>query len=264
MKLPDFSTEENLNDLRKTVGADYIDWSGASGWNPLDINDLLRKLVSAGEVELDIKDLTFAKDNTLELKGRKVIVYIRDQYKRYYDEGYKFRISSCDVLLNFQRDGRYFGRYVAKITIDNSFLVNILEGYGSRIVDTKTIEMKVCKRCLYHLNYKKYARTYSKDVIYTSFSLEEFFSIYPSNGVTQPIHTERTSPTNLYPSDFEKIAVELKTRHGYTCQECATSYRHDTEQIHVHHLNSNKGDNRLSNLMVLCKACHAKRHPHMR
>ena len=140
MKLPDFRDDREFNNLRNKVGAIYKDWIPA--WNSIDGNALLNELIKSGEVQLNFSDLTIAADCTLELQGRKIIVYIRDQYDKYAQkgDGYKFHISDCDILARFQSDGRYSGRYVAKISLDNRFSVNIIDMFR-----TLSIFFRRCK-----------------------------------------------------------------------------------------------------------------------
>ena len=70
-----------------------------------------------------------------------------------------------------------------------------------------------------------------------------------------------TSRDDGYPSDWEQISLEYRKRIGFICEDCG-EYAPDG---HVHHdiPVSRGGSSSESNLMLLCKDCHKRRHPHM-
>ena len=76
MKLPDFSKYVRLNQLRQQMGAELISWNSGGDWDPIDIDGLL---VTTG-IDIPPDEIEYAPDGTLEYEGRKVVVYIRDQY----------------------------------------------------------------------------------------------------------------------------------------------------------------------------------------
>lgn len=65
-----------------------------------------------------------------------------------------------------------------------------------------------------------------------------------------------------YPDDWRSVAANIQARDGYRCQYpgCET----DTSLV-VHHIVplSNEGDNSASNLITLCRPCHAWAHWHL-
>ena len=60
---------------------------------------------------------------------------------------------------------------------------------------------------------------------------------------------------------WQRKAEMLKKGYDYKCQDCM-AWRPGGSGLHVHHLNyNNVGDEKISDLRVLCSVCHAKYHP---
>jgi hypothetical protein len=64
-----------------------------------------------------------------------------------------------------------------------------------------------------------------------------------------------------YPENWAELSMAVKNRDGYCCCNCSSS-----SNLHVHHVVPliNGGTNHKTNLITLCKECHARLHPHMR
>ena len=65
-----------------------------------------------------------------------------------------------------------------------------------------------------------------------------------------------------YPDDWEDISLAYRQRVGFACEGCGTR----APDGHVHHVLpvSRGGGSEEANLIFLCRACHAREHPHMR
>jgi len=65
---------------------------------------------------------------------------------------------------------------------------------------------------------------------------------------------------------FEKYGLEfdsslkeqVRFRDGYKCKLCGCSQLENGRQLDVHHINYNKKNNKLDNLIALCSICHGK------
>ena len=138
----------------------------------------------------------------LNTKGRKVAVYIRDQYvpsDANREELCKFHVADCVTLQKMKRSNRY-ERYVVTTRTDGKFIVNFLVGNWYR--DKKEeVERRlyVCKNCLSRLNYNGYRRRgYSgQNAIRNYFDLRAFFKRYDSQITREPTHTDLTGPHSI-------------------------------------------------------------------
>lgn len=62
-----------------------------------------------------------------------------------------------------------------------------------------------------------------------------------------------------YPAEFNRVLRnQIRERDNQTCQICKCQ---DSEMdLDVHHIDSNKGNNQMNNLVALCRKCHIKLH----
>ena len=273
MKLPDFSRHVGLNQLLQQMGAELIPWKSGGDWEPIDIDGML---VTTG-IEISPDEIEYAPDGTLEYEGRKVVVYIRDQYNREQDvlDSYelidpehlcRFHVADCPTLKSMRSQNRY-ERYVVATRTYGKFTVNFLD--GGRLIE-KGVECRlyVCKNCLHKLNYKNYQsrRMSKKDEIRESFDLKAFFERYGSQIVIEPPDTDRTAPVNEYSFDWPQISRHYKEKVRWRCEECGTDLGEGKRFLTVHHINGLKHDNRKENLRALCIHCHAEmpQHQHIK
>lgn len=260
MKLPDFFQDEGLNRLRQRMGAEFIVWNSERDWDPISI------VLDTEGLDISPDDLEYPDDGTLEYKGRKVVVYIRDQRVEF--QPYKFHVANCATLFRMRKEKRY-DRYVVATRSDGKFIVN---SYDEDILIEEGVEQRlnVCINCLKELDYKDYngCNGVAKKAIMNSFELHEFFLEYPSQITPTPIHTETTAPLNDYTVDWPEISLRLREQNNWSCERCGRDFNGPERQqlLHVHHINGIRYDNRPENLRVLCSTCHSlePQHEHMR
>jgi len=269
MKLPDFSNFLPLNELRSSMGAKLILWSANREWSSFDPNEW-RRLQREG-LDVPIEEVIPATDLSLEYRGEKVILYIRDQQTniKYYGTsgtGYRFHVADCQTLINMRDMGRY-DRYVVTRKMDGKFIVNLIN-YGDLVEKEVEIELKVCKNCLKALNYKKYnSKSYpEKDTIWKKFNIMEYFEQYDSKIKKLPRHDPQSAPINIYPDNIKEISDLYRERVNWKCEECLLDFKIFKKFLHLHHIDGNKSNNNPSNLQALCLGCHAEKdgHSHLR
>lgn len=251
MKLPDFKVHNEFNSLRTQMNARLVDWSEGGLWNSIDIDEILE---TTGH-DISPEELAVARDGTLEYKGRKVVVYIRDQLVQY--RPYKFHVADCKTLTQMKLNNRY-DRYVVSNRTDGTFTTNSTE--HGRIVEKDVDEkLSICWNCMIRLNYKGFTNSnqQTKNQILNSFNLGEFFEKYPSQIKVEPTHTNVTAPVNVYAANWDVVSRRYKERVIWRCEQCQVSLRDKREFLHVHHIDGNKNNNIRENLQALCIACHA-------
>lgn len=269
MKLPDFLEFNIFNNLRYKMEAALIDWSPNSSWNRFN-PDEWRRLNTVG-LDVPLEDVESAEDNTLEYKGEKVVLYIRDQqtnikYKGSSGTGYRFHIADCQTLKNMRQAGR-FERYVVTKRKDGKFLVNKIN-FGDFVTVEEECELPVCKNCLKTINYKHYngkARG-GKDKIWENFNLTEYFDRYSPKFSNIPKHTAKTAPLSVYSKDWDEVSNSYRKSANWKCEKCKINLMEFGRFLHVHHKDGNKANNSTSNLKALCIKCHSEEpaHDHMK
>lgn len=240
MKLTGFSWEVEFDRLRTLMGAE---------------------LVTIG-LDIPLGKINCTDDGTLEYLGRKVVVYIRDQYNRRHSPALlnKFHVANCSTLQEKRDAGEYNKRYVVATRTDGKFIVNFRGG-------EKEVECKlyVCKNCLTELNYKNYVCEKSAgDKIVKSFDLEEFFKMYGSQIIWRPPHTDKTARLNDYTPNWRQVSLRYREQKKWKCEECNADFGDKKKRrfLHVHHINKLKHNNEDENLQVLCIKCHAEKDGH--
>ena len=264
MNLPDFLQHEGLNRLRQRMGAEFIEWNSERDWDPISI------VLETKGLDISPDDLEYPDDGTLEYKGRKVVVYIRDQNVHF--QPYKFHVANCKTLSQMKAQNQY-DRYVVATRSDGMFAVNSYDNSydeGRLFEEGTEHRLAVCINCLRALNYKDYDNCSHADQreIIKAFELQEFFLEYPSQITPTPIHTETTAPLNEYTSDWPEISLRHRLHKNWKCERCRGDFNAPESHhlLHVHHINGIRYDNRTDNLRVLCSKCHSlePQHEHMR
>ena len=60
------------------------------------------------------------------------------------------------------------------------------------------------------------------------------------------------------PGFNNSLKRKVRKRDEYTCALCGVHWKQGQRAFHVHHINADKFDNRMQNLITLCPSCHAK------
>ncbi|WP_392347589.1 HNH endonuclease signature motif containing protein [uncultured Polaribacter sp.] len=266
MKLINFYSSKRLNSLLEEMGAELKKIKSTNAWDNIT-DSKLAELLKKGEVEVSVDEI-LTKDGVFEYKGRKVIVYIRDQYAKYHTRGYKFHLTKCTAINNAFQNKRN-SRYVVSLRTDGNFKINLLD--DDQIVQKDLIEpMKVCKYCLGQLDYKKYKSMFNKEKnkICNEFNLEEFFSMYNHITNLNPngYRSSTNAPLNIYNKGFKNISKSIRENKDFKCNDCGVdmSKKEHRKFSHVHHKDADKSNDNPANLEVLCIECHSNQPGHNR
>lgn len=267
MKLIDFSEFKPFQNIKRKMGipeeCDVV-YDGLTKFDKLEFDaHEWQEIVSGRGIDVSLNQLTVCDDGTLEYKGQKMILYIRDQYS--YKSEYKFHVSWCSTLRDMNKNNR-LNRYVVSRRTDGIFLVNIMDKSSQQIIlSNRESRMKVCKCCLSKLNYEGYKTTYdkfNKEKIYNDFKIDKFLSEYDTKFKHIPKHNDLTSPINQYPKNWNDIARKYKEYKNWKCQECGRDCTYEKGFLDVHHIDGDKSNVNYYNLQALCKECHANKPYH--
>jgi hypothetical protein len=67
--------------------------------------------------------------------------------------------------------------------------------------------------------------------------------------------------TNIpYPHEFFEVQIYIREFSNNRCEMCNKSKIDNKSELSVHHIDSNKENNNITNLIALCKSCHGKSH----
>ena len=61
--------------------------------------------------------------------------------------------------------------------------------------------------------------------------------------------------TDKYPIEFWRVRLVVRKRDGKACLLC-----HGRKELHTHHIDRNRHNNEMSNLVTLCRLCHQAQH----
>jgi len=174
MQLPDFINSEDLNNLRRKMWVELN--SSYNSW--VVWNSEITKLNKNGELEkLDFQDVSICFDNTLEYRGKKIVLYVREQQEQWVEWAYKYHFYNCATLKSFKEQWLYNWKFV--VNTHWQFKVDKISFWRS-IQKNVVAKLNVCKNCLKESNYKDYNNVdyNKKNSIYNNFSRIEYFDFF--------------------------------------------------------------------------------------
>jgi len=261
MKLLDFRYFDPFNSLRNKMGADLINTVPiVDSWKEISTKEW-EKLKSPIGIIKDIASIDIDENGLFEYKGRKVLVYIRDQHVQNIEDkpSNKFHFTQCQTLNMMKKKKKFNSRYVVTRNTNGIFIVNKMY-FGDVIEKEMEVRLDVCKHCLQKSKFKGYP--INKYEIFKSFNISEYFEEHDSLLETEPIFNERTMPLNEYSENQKKLSDIYRKNRNWKCEKCKYNFEKSKKFLHLHHLNGNKSDNRQENLKALCVLCHSEEPQH--
>jgi hypothetical protein len=246
------------------MGAEPVAFSLESQTQPLGPIDI--KLEKGIEL-IDLKEVE-SNNGLLSYQERQILLYIQDQGSRIKkvledgSQGRKFHVANCKTLKNMRTRGR-FERYVVTNRLDGEFYVAGSDWHTGQNIEGYA-QLQVCQNCLEALNYKDAQHRRKREIV-QSFDIQKFFSTYSSFFSHLPQRWAGRKEEEDYTADWPQVAACYKASKNFTCESCGANLRSHKQLLHGHHRNGVKSDNRESNLMALCAACHREQphHGHM-
>ena len=257
----DFSALDSaLNKMNAAEGKVQL----AGALDPLTPTELVT-LVTKG-IEVNFEEIDSVGPGIFAYKNRQVLLYIQEhqttvaQVLQDGSLGRRFHVTDCETLQRMRSMGR-FEKYVVTNRLDGLFYITGRQGYNGPVMDGDAM-LRVCQHCLKHLNYKNVRTTGQSAQAAKDFSISDFFDHYSSFFPFKPKRQSGPSPMDNYSPDWSEISKRERSLVNYTCQECHVDLNNLRRLLHVHHIDGNKGNNRRSNLKVLCAACHKQQPQH--
>ena len=167
---------------------------------------------------------------------------------------HKYHFTNCKTLDKMIKTGKE-DRYNASLSWNGKFLYNIMEENKVKYKN-KNQRLYPCRNCLYNFS-KETGQQYERE----EFNIKDVLKT--SSRIPPHYKLECQYIPNIYSKDWPAISQKRKEKKNYKCEECNKDFSKDKKNLHCHHINSVKSDNRTFNLKVLCISCHKKEHPHM-
>ena len=211
----------------------------------------------------------FDKSGLLIIDGHPVFAYIRDhtvgnpaQFAR--PEGRKkVHFTVCRTLTEMRRKGRFTERYRATNRCDDLYEIDIMERGKPQV---KAAALYPCQNCLDQAAYQCFSyESMGRDErrrIVENFKAREALSLAGAyfeafREIVQELRS--SSIPSGYPAGFNEWAKQKRKECNHTCQECGVRA---PGLVEIHHIDSDKQNNRDDNFLCLCRECHAQKHAH--
>ena len=245
---------------------------------------LLEKL-KLGKLEGNTNDrenLVFGKFGIYYLeKGKlaKVILHITDIEKRWIEQNdpnaiglldkkqydaqtlvktfHKYHFTQCQTLNYMFNHGRRKKYYLAQ-RMDGTFNYSVIDD-NKVIHKNENQTLHVCQNCLDILG-----GLTGKNYTVINFMPKEIFNTPVPGLLGRDFDLACNAVPNIYANDWLEISAKAKEQVGWRCEGCDLDLSNDTQYLHCHHIDSNRANNLIGNLRVLCIFCHANEPNHQR
>ncbi len=253
MKLCDYAKCVEISQLMVAMGVSSI-----SALPNIDEEDAeIRRQLTKSAIPVKKSDITQGAGSLLEYKGRKVVVYIRDQKAAVNfaqnRSDYRYHLCNCSTLQSMRDIGREH-RFLATQRNDGLFEVHDLT---VNPIQKGVVRMELCKNCIDIL--------WLKNKYSYPFVLKDYFEQNDSYTPASIRKEEDVPELPIYTPDQEELSKKYRKACSYKCQLCSVDCSKLHGLLHLHHVDGNPSNNQRYNLKVLCVDCHSKQpmHGHM-
>ena len=267
-----------LEEARKSMGAEkanvgQLRTPNERGRSPIEIKLLRRGSVVITDAELE-REIHFPS-GVAAIGETQVTLHIYQPHASFEDlskrpaPGPRFHIADCTTLDSMRNAGR-FDRYVTTNDQTGRFRVQPKDPDTHAWGEEMEASLAPCMNCLKQLDYDAFANLsgLEKKAAVANFDIRGFFDTCRPTFRCLPIYTANNFPQGTYAADWADISGKVRQRAGWTCSkpQCGVNLSSNRKLLHVHHVDGNRGNNRPSNMRVLCCLCHSTQplHGHMR
>lgn len=181
-------------------------------------------------------------------------------------DGPKFHLAKCNTLERMHRAGKS-DRYIL-IQNPNGDFPCFPHNEEMQFYDHKiNAKLNPCKNCLDEVGYMNFSsRSWSidkKQEFANNFNVKKFLDHQSPFFFEQRFYNKNPhhKKNNRNPN-APKTREHLMSKRGIECEKCSINLEGNTRLLHMHHKNSVSGDDRVSNLVLLCALCHAQEPGH--
>jgi hypothetical protein len=255
----------SLDALRRRIGAPVVQWKArVNREQDIRIDYEPREWADIGLDEVEV-----GPGDTITVDGRRVFLYIREfrvkadtfeEASNHPETLRKFHVAWCQALREMKAQGR-FERYVASERVDEPFGVAMQTKSDNWICGD--VELHVCRFCLTHLNWRSYPNATRKrrTELVESFSRRIFLETEVTRFAELPSKADTSAPAAGYAADWAERSRAYRASVRFRCEGCGVDCSQRQGLLDTHHQNGVTSDNTRSNLVALCKTCHARKHP---
>jgi len=183
-------------------------------------------------------------------------------------DGPKYHFYDCKTLENMRSGGR-FNRYVATARTEGVFAVQPKNKINNKWGDEINAKLLPCRNCISSVNYNNYSgmSSQAKIQLVQNFPVDEMLESFKPIFRCMPLYDTALMPQANYSNDWPKISIQTRQNAKWFCDCCGVRLEEKIGKglLHVHHRDGIRGNNRPSNLRVLCAECHKQQpfHGHM-
>ena len=169
---------------------------------------------------------------------------------------HRYHFTKCTTLDSMFSSGKGHKYFMSQAT-DGYFNYNIINE-NSVVYQNKKQKLNVCKNCLKVLTRLTHNQYYTND-----FKIKDIFDTTVIKLAQYEFDLDCESVPNIYAKDWKLISKKAKEQVNWICENCGKKPI-NRQYLHCHHIDSNRSNNIISNLKVLCVVCHADEHSHMK
>lgn len=263
---------------RESIGAKLSTLRQKTNLKPRTSNIELQ-LLEVGHVQLTADELSRELKfvgGIPSIRNQPVTLHIFQPHKEAYllrqnpcYEGPKYHFFDCHTLETMRAGGR-FNRYVASSRVEDGFLVQPYDPLTKKRGEEMNAPLLPCQNCLKSLDYDSFSALSrpEKKRIVESFSAGDMLESLKPIFRCLPLYTSGNMPEADYVAGWARISQKTRVAEKWTCNCCKVvlNDRRGRGLLHVHHKDGIRGNNRPSNLRVLCAQCHQSQpfHGHMK